>query len=56
MSDHLAVFKPRLMIDIVIWSWQDMCKEQGTASGEGAGAGTKARAWGGFDLILCQMI
>ena len=30
MSDHLAVLKPRLMIDIIIWSWQLICKEQGT--------------------------
>ena len=32
ISDHLAVLKPRLMIDIIIWSWQDMCKEQGNRS------------------------
>ena len=29
MSDHLAVLKPRSMIDIIIWSCQDMCNEQG---------------------------
>ena len=27
MSDHLAVLKPQLMIDIIIWSLQDICKE-----------------------------
>ena len=32
MSYHLAVLKPRLMIDIIIWSWQDMCREQGKRS------------------------
>ena len=32
MSYHLPVLKPWLMIDIIIWSWQDMCKEQGKRS------------------------
>ena len=32
MSDYLAVLKPWLMIDIIIWSWQNMWKEQGKIS------------------------
>ena len=29
MSDNLAVLKPRLVIDIIIFSWKNMYKEQG---------------------------
>ena len=29
MSDHLAVLKTRLMIDIIIWSSENMYMEQG---------------------------
>ena len=32
MSDHLAVLKPRLIIDIIIWSWENVCKEHGKKS------------------------
>ena len=32
MSYHLAVLKPQLMIDIIIWSLQDICKEKGARS------------------------
>ena len=62
MSDHLAVLNPRLMIDIIICSWENMCKEQGKkvkkGTREGAGAGTRAGAKtrAGFDFMKCHII
>ena len=32
LKDHLAVLKLWLLIDIIIWYWQDMCKEQGASN------------------------
>ena len=62
ISDHLAVLKPRLMIDVIVWSWEYMCKEQGkkagkrTREGVGAGIGAGARSRARFDLMKCHII